>query len=120
LGADYSIKNIRGYAPLQQDELLSNAFFENAAMFLDEAKIDFNCDMTGSTDMGDLGRIIPVIQPTIGGFVGALHSKEFLISDKEFVYVTASKILACTVYDLIKDNAKLADKIKNEFKISIN
>ena len=72
--------------------------------------------MTGSTDMGDLGYIMPVIQPTMGGFEGALHSKNFNITDPENVYVTASKILALTVYDLLKDGAKKAFEIKASFK----
>lgn len=69
--------------------------------------------------MGDVSNIIPAIQPTLGGFDGALHSKEFSIVDEELVYITASKILACTVYDLIKDDAAKARAIKQEFKHSI-
>ncbi len=120
VGATCSIKNIRGYAPLKQDENLSKVFEDNALMFLDENSIDYHKDMTGSTDMGDVSDLIPAIQPTIGGFEGALHSKEFAIADKEFVYITASKILACTVYDLVKDNAKTANAIKEAFAEKLN
>ena len=88
-------------------------------MFLDSQNIEHYMDMTGSTDMGDLSNIIPAIQPTLGGFKGALHSKDFTISDKELVYITASKILACTVYDLIKDNGKTAKTIKEKFQPSV-
>lgn len=119
LGANCSIENIKGYAPLIQDENLSKVFEDNALMFLNSGDIGHHQDMTGSTDMGDVSNIIPAIQPTIGGFDGALHSKEFSIVDKEFVYVTASKILACTVYDLIKDNAAKAREIKQNFKKGI-
>ena len=62
----------------------------------------FGQNMTGSTDMGDVSQCIASIQPTMGGFRGALHSREFQVADPEFVYITASKILACTVYDLVK------------------
>ena len=116
LGVDCKIENTKGYAPLIQNEYLSNVFVDNAKQFLNEEKIEYYKNMTGSTDIGDVSNIIPVIQPTIGGFDGALHSKEFKITDQEFVYITASKILAMTVWDLAKDNAKTAREIKNSKK----
>ncbi|MBE6933917.1 MAG: hypothetical protein E7462_02525 [Ruminococcaceae bacterium] len=119
VGAACHIENIRGYAPLKQDENLSDVFEENALMFLTPESIDHYQDMTRSTDMGDVSNLIPAIQPTIGGFEGALHSKDFSVTDKEFVYITASKLLACAVYDLVKDNAALAKAIKERNKQSI-
>ena len=116
VGASCSIENVKGYAPLIQDENLSKVFEDNALMFLSSQDIGHYQDMTGSTDMGDVSGIIPAIQPTIGGFDGALHSKDFSIVDEEFVYITASKMLACTVYDLVKDNAAKTREIKQSFK----
>lgn len=57
---------------------------------------------------------MPVIQPTMGGVDGALHSKDFQIADKETVYILVAKIFACTVYDLLKNGA---EKIKENFKL---
>ena len=94
---------------------MSEVFAKNAGKFLPSDNIIYGVDMTGSTDMGDLSQIMPVIQPTMGGFVGNLHTKDFMVCDEEFVYITASKILALTVYDLLKDNAKLAKEIKSNF-----
>ena len=116
VGAKCDIQNIRGYAPLMQDEGVSKAFAENTAKFLSDDDILYGIDMTGSTDMGDLSQVMPVIQPTMGGFSGLLHGKDFTVSDKEFTYITASKILALTAYDLLKDNARLGKKIKEDFK----
>lgn len=117
VGAECNILNIKGYAPLNQDKNLSNVFEQNALIFTHKENIHYNIPMTGSTDMGDLSNIIPSIQPTMGGFTGALHSKDFMIADKETVYITASKIIACTVYDLLKDGAKKAKEIKENFAI---
>lgn len=114
IGATCRITNIRGYKPLKQDEGLSEVFEENAGLFTE--KIHHNINMTGSTDMGDLSQIMPVIQPTMGGFKGALHSKEFEIADKEAVYITGSKLLALTAYDLLKNGGEKALKIKKEWK----
>lgn len=100
MGAECEIENIRGYAPLRQDPAVSRVFEENARMFYGENEIIYGQDMTGSTDMGDVSQALPSIQPTMGGFAGALHSKEFAITDPETVYITAAKLLACTAYDL--------------------
>jgi len=116
IGAKCTIENVRGYSPLVQDKKLSAVFKENALMFTNEENIYHGINMTGSTDMGDLGEIMPVIQPTMGGFNGALHSKDFEIADKETVYISAAKILACTAYDLLKNGAEKAIEIKNNFK----
>ncbi|MBR3934427.1 MAG: amidohydrolase [Clostridia bacterium] len=116
IGAKCTIKNVKGFKPLHQDKNLSAVFEDNALMFTPSDNIYHNINMTGSTDMGDLSEIMPAIQPTMGGFSGALHSKEFEIADKEAVYISASKILACTAYDLLKDGAKKAIEIKNNFK----
>ncbi len=116
VGAKCSIKDVKGYEPLVQDEMLSAVFEDNALLFTTPDKIYHNVNMTGSTDMGDLSQIMPAIQPTMGGFNGPLHGKDFTIADMETVYISASKILAATVYDLLKDNAAYALKIKDNFK----
>ena len=59
--------------------------------------------MTDSTDMGDLSSKIPRIQPTIGGFSGSAHGIDFTVCDKEAAYIMPAKIMACTVYDLLKN-----------------
>ena len=116
VGAKCSIDNVKGYKPLVQDEALSKVFEENALLFTKPANIFHGVNMTGSTDMGDLSQIMPAIQPTMGGFSGALHSKEFKIEDSETVYISASKILACTVFDLLKNGAENAIRIKENFE----
>lgn len=116
VGAKCSITNVNGYKPLNQDKALSKVFEENALLFTPCENIYHNINMTGSTDMGDLSQIMPAIQPTMGGFEGPLHGKDFKIADKEAAYITASKILAATAYDLLKDGAKKALEIVKNFK----
>ena len=116
VGAKCTITNVNGYKPLNQDKALSKVFEENALLFTPCENIYHNINMTGSTDMGDLSQIMPAIQPTMGGFEGPLHGKDFKIADKEAAYITASKILAATAYDLLKDGAKKALEIVKNFK----
>ena len=72
--------------------------------------------MVGSSDMGDLGHIMPMIQPTMGGYVGNLHSMEFSVTDNTLGYINPAKIMAMTVIDLLADGAERALKIKESFK----
>ena len=72
--------------------------------------------MVGSTDIGDLGHLMPIIQPTVGGYVGNLHALEFGVADKEFAYLGAAKTLAMTVVDLLSDGAREALSIKESFE----
>lgn len=115
MGAECTIENIRGYAPLHQNEAVSRIFENNALMFFAPENITYGQDMTGSTDMGDVSQALSSIQPTMGGFAGALHSKEFTTVDPEAVYITSAKLLACTAYDLVKENGAAVKEIKKTF-----
>ena len=72
--------------------------------------------MVGSTDMGDLSHVIPCIQPTMGGFEGELHSKEFKVTDPYAAYVLPAKIMALTVVRLLSDNGTKLDEIKRRYE----
>ena len=49
IGVECTIENIRGYAPLRQNETVSRIFEENARMFFTPDQITYGLDMTGST-----------------------------------------------------------------------
>lgn len=115
IGAKCNIKNYKGYLPLVQSNELSQLFEDNLNALPCEVKIRHGVDMVGSTDIGDLSHLIPVIQPTMGGYTGNLHALEFGVFDKEFAYLDAAKTMAMTVIDLLFDDAKEALRIKNNF-----
>jgi len=115
IGAKCEIKNYKGYLPLVQSEELSRMFAENSQLLENPPKVIWGAPMTASTDIGDLGYLIPIIQPMMGGFVGNLHSAEFAVSDKELAYVNPAKIMAMTVIDLLFDGAKGAAAVKESF-----
>ena len=94
-----------GYLPLMQDQKMTRIFAENAKQLLGEERLHYGKDMTGSTDIGDLSMKIPCIQPTMGGFSGTAHGKDFLIADREAAYISPAKLLACTAYDLLSGYA---------------
>jgi len=73
--------------------------------------------MIGSTDIGDLSSLIPVIQPTMGGYKGYAHSRDFEIVDEEAAYIIPAKAMAMTVIDLLWDDATEASRIKQNYKL---
>ena len=115
IGAKCDIKDYKGYLPLLQSKELGALFEENLKSLPYGAKIYHGVDMVGSTDIGDLGHLMPIIQPTLGGYEGNLHALEFGVSDREFAYLGAAKTLCMTVIDLLADGACEALSIKESF-----
>ena len=115
IGAEVEITDFKGYLPLCQDKSLGAIFAENAAQFTERENIHHGIDMVGSSDMGDLCHLIPAIQPTMGGWVGNLHAKDFAPTDTTLAYINPAKIMAMTVIDLLYDGATAAKEIKAAF-----
>lgn len=116
VGAEVKINEIPGYLPLRQDSKIGELFASNIGQFIGEENIIRNVDMFGSTDIGDLSTIMPVIQPTMGGFKGQAHSKEFEIVDKEAAYILPAKAMAMTIIDLLYNEAREGIRIKEDFE----
>ena len=115
IGAEAEITDFKGYLPLCQDKALGAIFAENAAQFTERENIHYGIDMVGSSDMGDLCHLIPAIQPTMGGWTGNLHAKDFAPTDTTLAYINPAKIMAMTVIDLLYDGAAAAKEIKAAF-----
>ncbi len=114
IGARASIDSVSGYLPLVEDKTLSSVFAHSVSYAMGEDALVEGQEIVGSTDVGDLSHIIPVIQPSVGGFEGKLHSAELRVSDQS-TYTLHSLLLALTVAELLYDNAQAAKNIKKEF-----
>ena len=66
---------------------------------------------TGSTDMGDLSQVMPVLHPYMGGARGTGHAADFAIADPELAYVQPAKALAAMAVDLLADGAAGAREV---------
>ena len=66
---------------------------------------------TGSTDMGDLSQVMPVLHPYIGGARGTGHGADFQIVDRSLAYIAPAKALASMAIDLMYDGATGARQV---------
>ena len=115
IGAKCEIKDYKGYLPLVQSKALGDIFAENIRLISEDIKIYRGIDMVGSTDIGDLGHIMPIIQPTMGGFSGNLHAEEFGVADEDMAYINPAKAMAMSVIDLLCDGAICAKAVKDAY-----
>ena len=70
----------------------------------------------GSFDIGDLSHIMPVLHPLVGGITGALHTREFSLTDGDLAYIIPAKIMAKTIIDLLDQEGEKAKTILKETK----
>lgn len=118
IGAEIEIQNTTGYLPVI--ERTADPVMLNAAELLGQdvtyTAITPGLENMGSTDVGDLTHLMPILNFTFGGFTGALHSKDFRVTDEEKFFVLPAKFMALTAYRLLKNKAEEAKNILDEFK----
>jgi len=111
LGAGVEIETLPGYMPMTCDPQMERRFRENAAALVGEEHYRQIGHRTGSTDMGDLSQVMPVLHPYVGGARGTGHGADFEIVDKPLTYLVTAKALAAMVVDLLADAAAGAREV---------
>ena len=121
LGANIEIIDMPGYAPLKNDENMIQLTKEAAELVIPEEGFWVSPNpSSGSTDMGELCGLMPVIHPYSSGTQGSAHSAAYYIADPEKACVKSAKLQLCMLYLLLKDDAKRAKEIIAEFKPLFN
>ena len=117
LGANVEIIDIPGYAPLHNDpgmvQVAKDAF---ALVCPGEQFYEVPRMGTGSTDMGDLSCIMPVVHPYAGGAIGKSHGNDYQIADAERACVTNAKWQLAMIKLLLSDGASRAKQIVADYK----
>jgi len=114
LGAKVEITTISGYFPMVNDPALGSIFKENAERLVGASSFaNHSNERTrgGSTDMGDLGQIMPVIHPYTGGYSGTGHGDDYQVIDYEQAVIRPAKAMANTVIDLLANGAATAHEV---------
>ena len=116
VGGSVTITTLPGYLPIRSDEKMLQIYRSNAADLVGEQNLVSLGHRTGSTDMGDLSQIMPVIHPYVAAATGNAHGADYIVQDYELGVITPAKAMAMTVIDLLADGARLANKVKSEFQ----
>ncbi len=111
VGGKVNIQTLPGYLPLQQDDSLADIFKANAVSLVGEENVGSVGHRTGSTDMGDVSQLMPVIHPYVTGATGLGHGADYVIEDYSLAVTTAGKALACTVIDLLAEGASQGGRV---------
>src|SRR5437773_8431237 len=111
LGAQVEIETLPGYMPMRCDDAMAAHFKRTMARLVGEEHYRQIGHRTGSTDMGDLSQVMPILHPYIGGARGSGHSADFQIEDKALAYVAPAKALAAMAIDMLADGAAGAREV---------
>ena len=113
IGCEAEIVNSQGYLPCPE-RLPEPILTETAALLGEGVKVSSIpagiCN-TASTDVGDLFSIMPVLNFTFGGSAGALHSKDYRVTNPETAHILPAKMMALLAYRLLKEKAAEARKV---------
>ncbi|MBI2205024.1 MAG: amidohydrolase [Candidatus Rokubacteria bacterium] len=111
LGATVEIETIPGFLPMFCDPVMSRCFKENATALVGAEHYREIGHRTGSTDMGDLSQVMPIVHPYMGGASGTGHAADYEIVDQALAYVGPAKALAGMVIDMLADGARGAREV---------
>ena len=118
IGCDIEITDSQGYLPCPE-RAPEQVLWDAAALLGEDIKVASiplgNCN-TASTDVGDLFAIMPVMNFTFGGSEGDLHSVDYKIIDDKIAHIMPAKMMALLTYRLLKDGAKEAKAIIDDYK----
>ena len=116
VGAKVNIQTFPGYLPLRQNTRMGDLFRANAVSLVGDENVGHVEHRTGSTDMGDVSHLMPVIHPYVGGATGLSHGSDYVVHDYNLAVTTAAKALAATVVDLLGDGAAQAGMVVSGHK----
>ena len=116
LGANVEIVDLPGYAPLNNSPDMITLAGEALKKATGYELYESGTYSTGSTDMGDLSCIMPVIHPYAPGAVGTAHGADYYIENPEQACVSSAKWQLEMLRLLLSDGAEKAKKIVLEYK----
>ncbi|MGQ4807771.1 hypothetical protein NKDENANG_01131 [Candidatus Entotheonellaceae bacterium PAL068K] len=116
VGGSVNITTLPGYLPIQNEVSMSELYRANAAALVGAHNIMQFGHRTGSTDMGDVSQLMPVIHPYVVAATGTGHGNDYVIQDYELGVLTAAKAMAMTVIDLLAEDARQAREITAQYQ----
>ena len=116
LGANVEIIDAPGYAPHINDKGMMEVAEKAVKEILPDQPFTFiNAFLAGSTDMGDLSCIMPIVHPYAGGAQGNSHGNDYYIVNPELACVGSAKWQLAMMKILLENNAVKAKEIIKNF-----
>ena len=116
VGGSVTIKTLAGYLPIQHSAPLLDLYTANANELVGHQKVAPLGHRPGSTDMGDVSQLMPVIHPYVDATTGSAHGDDLIVEDYELGVVTAGKAMAMTVVDLLADGARRGNEVVASYR----
>ena len=116
IGCNVELDDHPGYFPLNNDKNMAAVMKEAMETVAGPDSVVEGGWGTGSTDMGDVSAIMPVVHPHAGGSVGTGHGKDYYVQDKKLGCLYPAECLVLTAAKLLSDDAALGKKVIAEAK----
>ena len=117
VGANIEIVDLPGYSPLFNDREMKKVAAEAMKQIDPEMELPIDTPWsTGSTDMGDLSCIMPVVHPYAAGARGTDHGNDYYIVDPEAACVKNAKWQIIMLTLLLQNGGERAKRIVEEYK----
>lgn len=115
MGANLLIQDSPGNMPFHTDPYLNQVFRDAVSDIFGNGKIIEAGWSAGSSDLGDISCIMPVIQPYAYGISGKKHGEDYKINDVEKACINPTKALVGTAYRLLANDAEIANRVIENF-----
>lgn len=116
-GAQVEIDDLDIYMPEYHDPGLCQLMCEVGADILGEEQVSYNPREwnNGSSDMGNLSTVMPIVQPASSGAVGIGHGDNYYITSPELAVFQPAVIQAAAVCALLEKGGARAKKIVQDY-----
>lgn len=117
IGANIEIVDMPGYSPLFNDREMKKVAAEAMKQIDPEMELPIDTPWsTGSTDMGDLSCVMPVVHPYAAGARGTDHGNDYYIVDPEAACVKNAKWQIIMLTLLLQNGGERAKRIVEGYK----
>lgn len=112
MGANVTLCDRPGYAPLNNDPTLSKYMADAMRTVVPAENVSVSDGWgTGCTDMGDLSAVMPAVHPHCSGASGVGHGADYYITDFESACMNSAKAQVALAKLLLENDAEKAKEV---------
>lgn len=117
LGTNIEIIDIPGYSPLTNNRDLAEIAREALAIVHPDTPFTIKTSIgTGSSDMGNLSRVMPVLHPKVPGQSGTSHGNDYQLADPELACIVSAKWQVAMACVLLQNGGERAKEIVKNYE----